>query len=93
MRLETLRCAERAAGFAMAGVDDFVTENAPELEVQSDLEPRSLAWTPAEPLLGSAPARPLDGPLGRQAAHSSAQAVADWLRGLVGLAPGRRAHA
>ena len=93
MRLETLKCAERAAGFAMAGVDDFATESLPELEASSELEPQALTWTPAEPVLGASSERISARALDRKAAQSAVQALAGWVRGLLRPAPNRRAHA
>jgi len=78
MGLETLKSAERAAGFAMAAADD-PTENL------CEPTPEATPWQPAEPL--NAPYAPLaDG-------KTREPSVGEWVKGLFGFSSGRRAPA
>lgn len=47
MSIETLNNAARAAGFAMAGPDEFSEENKPEAKP----EPEAESWRAGEPVL------------------------------------------
>jgi hypothetical protein len=78
MGLETLKSAERAAGFAMAPADEPCFERPVETVVEPEDEP----WRPREPVRATAA-------VDAKSTHSS---VADWVKGLFGSI-GRRAPA
>jgi hypothetical protein len=78
MGLETLKSAERAAGFAMAPADEPCFERP----VETTVEPEDEAWRSREPVLAAAA-------VDAKSVHSS---VADWVKGLFGFS-GRRAPA
>jgi hypothetical protein len=77
MGLEALKSAERAAGFAMAPVDDLIGEcNEATARAEAGSQPAQWSHTAA--------AKP---------AAASAASTADWLKGLFGFSSGRRAAA
>jgi hypothetical protein len=69
MGMETLKNAERAAGFAMASSDDLSNES------QSEVKAETAAWRPGEAMLlqpqGIVP--------------KAAPSIADWVKGLFGM--------
>jgi hypothetical protein len=79
MGLEALKSAERAAGFAMAPVDDLVGECGDEATVRAEV-----GWQPGQWSHTPAVAKP---------AATSVASTADWLKGLFGFSSGRRAAA
>lgn len=79
MGLETLRSAERAAGFAMAPAEDLDARGDETLERRVEL-----AWRPAETVAASNVV---------PSATPPTSSMADWLKGLLGLSSGRRAAA
>jgi hypothetical protein len=82
MGLETLKSAERAAGFAMAPADD------PERPIETSVEPEVEEWRPHAPVFTKAAAQAV----GAKSAKSAHSTVADWVKGLFGSS-GRRAPA
>jgi hypothetical protein len=77
MGLETLKSAERAAGFAMAASDDLASESVCEVNSQHVLAMR--AETPRSPY--------------QLAVVKASPGVANWVRGMFGFTSGRRAAA
>jgi len=78
MGMETLKSAERAAGFAMASSDDLSTESKSEMRVEAG------TWRPSEAIvLHRQP---------QVAAPKTATSVGDWVKSLFG-ASGRGAPA
>jgi hypothetical protein len=78
MGLETLKSAERAAGFAMAPAEDLGEAGDSTLERRGNL-----AWQPAATLAA----------LAVVANPPPPASMAGWLKGLLGLSSGRRAAA
>jgi hypothetical protein len=79
MGLETLKSAERAAGFAMAPADD------PERPVEAAVEPGAEEWRPEAPVfINTVNARFVDA--------KSPRSAAEWVKGLFGFS-GRGAPA
>ena len=77
MGMETLKNAERAAGFAMASSDDLSTESKPEAKVETG------AWRPSEAIvLHREP----------QVVAPKSPSVSDWVKNLFGMS-GRGAPA